>query len=135
MHMTNVDNQTSFPNNSHQPVLAGPSFKLSQPGRLSCAFWMFLIVCLSIQTGCGSGETVIDVTPAPALVQLRTTLEEIAEAGVVDSSVAYAQQLAEEIAAEDPGKSQLIAETEKLTRVRGKSAIQKQVAEILKLLE
>jgi len=102
---------------------------------LSCAFWIFLIVCLSIQTGCGSGETVIDVTPAPALVQLRTTLEEIAEAGVVDSSVAYAQQLAEEIAAEDPGKSQLIAETEKLTRVRGKSAIQKQVAEILKLLE
>ncbi|NDH94355.1 MAG: hypothetical protein EBZ13_07480, partial [Planctomycetia bacterium] len=37
--------------------------------------------------------------------------------------------------AADPSKSQLIAETEKLTRARGKSAIKKQVTEILKLLE
>jgi hypothetical protein len=75
------------------------------------------------------------VTPPPAVDQLRTTLNQIGEAGVVDSSVEYVQQLAEEIAAEDPSKSQLIAETEKLTRARGKSAIKKQVTEILKLLE
>ena len=57
------------------------------------------------------------------------------EAGVIDSSVEYATQLAGEIAAEDPSKSELVAETEKLKTARGKTAIKKQVAEILTLLD
>jgi hypothetical protein len=104
--------------------------KLDRIGGLA-----FLLLGAAGWAGCGSGETVVQVTPPPAVDQLRTTLNQIGEAGVVDSSVEYVQQLAEEIAAADPSKSQLIAETEKLTRARGKSAIQKQVAEILKLLE
>ena len=125
----------SFSQRIGRALLAGRKHNWLEPDRLPGVPVAFLVVCLSSLAGCGSGETTMKVTPPPAAVQLRSTLEQIAEAGVVDSSVAYAQQLAEEIAAENPSKSQLIAETEKLTRARGKSAIKKQVTEILKLLE
>jgi hypothetical protein len=125
----------SFSQRIGRAFLAGRKHNWLQPGRLRGVPVAFLVVGLSSLAGCGSGETTIKVTPPAAAVQLRSTLEQIGEAGVIDSSVAYAQQLAEEIAAEDSSKSQLIAETEKLSRARGKTAINKQVAEILKLLD
>lgn len=88
-----------------------------------------------LMVGCGSGETVVQVTPPPAVEQLRMTLNEIGEAGVVDSSVAYVQQLAEEITTSDPTKAGLVEAAEKLARSRGKSAVRKQVDELLAMLE
>jgi len=107
----------------------------SWPVRLQGLKVAMLVGGLCFLLGCGNGETTINVTPPPAAAQLRSTLEQIGEAGVIDSSVEYATQLAGEIAAEDPSKSELVAETEKLKTARGKTAIKKQVAEILTLLD
>ena len=115
--------------------LAGLSDSQSWPGRFQGHKVAMLVGGLCFLLGCGNGETTINVTPPPAAAQLRSTLEQIGEAGVIDSSVEYATQLAGEIAAEDPSKSALVAETEKLKTARGKTAIKKQVAEILTLLD
>lgn len=104
--------------------------KLDRIGWLAC-----LLLGAAGWAGCGSGETVVQVTPPPVFDQLRTTLNQIGEAGVVDSSVEYVQQLAEEIAAADPSKAKLVEAGEKLARSSGKSAVKKQVDSMLGVLD
>lgn len=101
--------------------------------------WRMLLVLFGLfgtagLPGCGTGETVVKVTPPPAVEQLRTTLTQIGEAGVVDSSVEYVQQLAGEVAAADPGKAGLVEAAQKLASMRGKSAVKKQVDTMLQML-
>jgi hypothetical protein len=104
--------------------------RLDRIGGLAC-----LLLGMGGLIGCGSAETVVKVTPPPAVEQLRTTLNQIGEAGMVDSSVEYVQQLAEEIAAADPSKAKLVEAGEKLARSRGKSAVKKQVDAMLGMLD
>jgi len=104
--------------------------RLNRIIQLTC-----LMIGVAGLTGCGSGETVVKVTPPPAVEQLRNTLNQIGEAGVVDSSVEYVQQLAEEIVAADPSKAALVEAGEKLARSRGKSAVKKQVDAMLGMLD
>lgn len=95
----------------------------------------FVILGSPLLVGCGSGEKVTKVVVPPAVEQMRTTLKQIAEAGVIDSSVGYVQDLAAEITAEDPSKTGLVEATKELEKARGKSGIQKQVDAILKMLD
>ena len=95
----------------------------------------FLILGSPFLVGCGSGEKVTKIAVPPAVEQMRTTLKQIAEAGAIDSSVGYVQDLAAEIAAEDPSKTGLVEATKELEKARGKSGIQKQVDAILKMLD
>ena len=47
-----------------------------------------LVLGLSLFVGCGGGEKVIRVTPPSITNQLRDVLEQIADAGIIDSSIA-----------------------------------------------
>mgnify|MGYP007030696699 FL=1 len=50
-----------------------------------------LVLGLSLFVGCGGGEKVIRVTPPSITNQLRDVLEQIADAGMIDSSIEYAK--------------------------------------------
>jgi len=92
----------------------------------------FLTACF---VGCGEKDVRVEVVVPPAVEQMKVELKLIAEAGQIDSSVAYLQELAEEIAAEDPSKAGLVKACKELESAKGKSGIEEKVQEILSMLE
>ncbi len=46
----------------------------------------------------------VRVTPPPAINEFRDTLEQIADAGMIDSSIEYAKELVDKVVAADPAK-------------------------------
>ena len=51
-----------------------------------------LVIGLSMVIGCGSREKVIRVAPPSVVNQLRDVLQQIADAGMIDSSIEYAKE-------------------------------------------
>ena len=94
-----------------------------------------LVLGLSLFVGCGGGEKVIRVTPPSITNQLRDVLEQIADAGMIDSSIEYAKELVDKVVAADPGKAGLEQSVNELERAQGKKTISKKVEEMLNILE
>ena len=85
--------------------------------------------------GCGSGEKVIRVAPPSVTNQLRDVLKQIADAGMIDSSIEDAKELVDKVVTTDPGKADLEQSVKELERAQGKKAISKKVEEMLNILE
>ena len=85
--------------------------------------------------GCGSREKVIRVAPPSVVNQLRDVLQQIADAGMIDSSIEYAKELVEKAVEADPSKADLEQSVKELERAQGKKAISKKVEEMLKMLD
>ena len=85
--------------------------------------------------GCGSREKVIRVAPPSVVNQLRDVLQQIADAGMIDSSIEYAKELVEKAVEADPSKADLEQSVKELERTQGKKAISKKVEEMLTMLD
>ncbi|HCA49241.1 MAG TPA: hypothetical protein DEP12_02465 [Planctomycetaceae bacterium] len=85
--------------------------------------------------GCGSREKVIRVAPPSVVNQLRDVLQQIADAGMIDSSIEYAKELVEKAVEADPSKADLEQSVNELERAQGKKAISKKVEEMLTMLD
>tara|TARA_B100000085_G_scaffold109407_1_gene99886 strand:- start:63 stop:329 length:267 start_codon:yes stop_codon:yes gene_type:complete len=85
--------------------------------------------------GCGSREKVIRVAPPSVVNQLRDVLQQIADAGMIDSSIEYAKELVEKAVEADPSKADLEQSVKELERAQGKKAISKKVEEMLTMLD
>lgn len=94
-----------------------------------------LVTGLSMVIGCGSREKVIRVAPPSVVNQLRDVLQQIADAGMIDSSIEYAKELVEKAVEADPSKADLEQSVKELERAQGKKAISKKVEEMLKMLD
>jgi len=94
-----------------------------------------LVLGLSLFVGCGGGEKVVRVAPPSVTNQLRDVLKQIADAGMIDSSIEYAKELVDKVVTTDPGKADLEQSVNELERAQGKKAISKKVEEMLKMLE
>ena len=94
-----------------------------------------LVIGLSMVIGCGSREKVIRVAPPSVVNQLRDVLQQIADAGMIDSSIEYAKELVEKAVEADPSKADLEQSVKELERAQGKKAISKKVEEILTMLD
>ena len=94
-----------------------------------------LVIGLSMVIGCGSREKVIRVAPPSVVNQLRDVLQQIADAGMIDSSIEYAKELVEKAVEADPSKADLEQSVKELERAQGKKAISKKVEEMLTMLE
>ena len=94
-----------------------------------------LVLGLSLFVGCGGGEKVVRVAPPSVTNQLRDVLKQIADAGMIDSSIEYAKELVDKVVTTDPGKADLEQSVKELERAQGKKAISKKVEEMLKMLE
>ena len=94
-----------------------------------------LVIGLSMVIGCGSREKVIRVAPPSVVNQLRDVLQQIADAGMIDSSIEYAKELVEKAVEADPSKADLEQSVNELERAQGKKAISKKVEEILTMLD
>ena len=94
-----------------------------------------LVIGLSMVIGCGSREKVIRVAPPSVVNQLRDVLQQIADAGMIDSSIEYAKELVEKAVEADPSKADLEQSVNELERAQGKKAISKKVEEMLKMLD
>ena len=94
-----------------------------------------LVIGLSMVIGCGSGEKVIRVAPPSVVSQLRDVLQQIADAGMNDSSIEYAKELVEKAVEADPSKADLEQSVKELERAQGKKAISKKVEEMLTMLD
>ena len=94
-----------------------------------------VVLGLSLFVGCGGGEKVIRVAPPSSTNQLRDVLKQIADAGMIDSSIEYAKELVDKVVTTDPGKAELEQSVNELERAQGKKAISKKVEEMLKILE
>ena len=77
--------------------------------------------------GCGSREKVIRVAPPSVVNQLRDVLQQIADAGMIDSSIEYAKELVEKAVEADPSKADLEQSVKELERAQGKKAISKKL--------
>ena len=97
------------------------------------------LICLvtgwSMVIGCGSREKVIRVAPPSVVNQLRDVLQQIADAGMIDSSIEYAKELVEKAVEADPSKADLEQSVKELERAQGKKAISKKVEEMLTMLD
>ena len=94
-----------------------------------------LVIGLSMIFGCGSREKVIRVAPPSVVNQLRDVLQQIADAGMIDSSIEYAKELVEKAVEADPSKADLEQSVKELERAQGKKAISKKVEEMLTMLD
>lgn len=94
-----------------------------------------LVIGLSMIFGCGSREKVIRVAPPSVVNQLRDVLQQIADAGMIDSSIEYAKELVEKAVEADPSKADLEQSVNELERAQGKKAISKKVEEMLTMLD
>ena len=94
-----------------------------------------LVIGLSMVIGCGSREKVIRVAPPSVVNQLRDVLQQIADAGMIDSSIEYAKELVEKAVEADPSKVDLEQSVKELERAQGKKAISKKVEEMLTMLD
>jgi Tfp pilus assembly protein PilF len=94
-----------------------------------------LVIGLSMVIGCGSREKVIRVAPPSVVNQLRDVLQQIADAGMIDSSIEYAKELVEKAVEADPSKADLEQSVKELERAQGKKAISKKVEEMLTMLD
>ncbi len=94
-----------------------------------------LVIGLSMVIGCGSREKVIRVAPPSVVNQLRDVLQQIADAGMIDSSIEYAKELVEKAVEADPSKADLEQSVNELERAQGKKAISKKVEEMLAMLD
>ena len=94
-----------------------------------------LVIGLSMVIGCGSREKVIRVAPPSVVNQLRDVLQQIADAGMIDSSIEYAKELVEKAVEADPSKADLEQSVKELERAQGKKAISKKVEEMLAMLD
>ena len=94
-----------------------------------------LVTGLSMVIGCGSREKVIRVAPPSVVNQLRDVLQQIADAGMIDSSIEYAKELVEKAVEADPSKADLEQSVKELERAQGKKAISKKVEEMLTMLD
>ena len=94
-----------------------------------------LVIGLVMVIGCGSREKVIRVAPPSVVNQLRDVLQQIADAGMIDSSIEYAKELVEKAVEADPSKADLEQSVNELERAQGKKAISKKVEEMLTMLE
>jgi len=94
-----------------------------------------LVLGLSLFVGCGGGEKVVRVAPPSVTNQLRDVLKQIADAGMIDSSIEYAKELVDKVVTTDSGKADLKQSVNELERAQGKKAISKKVEEMLKMLE
>ncbi|MAN06293.1 MAG: hypothetical protein CMJ56_05400 [Planctomycetaceae bacterium] len=94
-----------------------------------------LVIGLSMVIGCGSREKVIRVAPPSVVNQLRDVLQQIADAGMIDSSIEYAKELVEKAVEADPSKADLEQSVNELERAQGKKAISKKVEEMLTMLD
>ena len=94
-----------------------------------------LVIGLSMVIGCGSREKVIRVAPPSVVNQLLDVLQQIADAGMIDSSIEYAKELVEKAVEADPSKADLEQSVNELERAQGKKAISKKVEEMLAMLD
>ena len=94
-----------------------------------------LVIGLVMVIGCGSREKVIRVAPPSVVNQLRDVLQQIADAGMIDSSIEYAKELVEKAVEADPSKADLEQSVKELERAQGKKAISKKVEEMLTMLD
>lgn len=94
-----------------------------------------LVIGLSMVIGCGSREKVIRVAPPSVVNQLRDVLQQIADAGMIDSSIEYAKELVDKAVEADPSKADLEQSVNELERAQGKKAISKKVEEMLTMLD
>ena len=94
-----------------------------------------LVIGLSMVIGCGSGEKVIRGAPPSVVNQLRDVLQQIADAGMIDSSIEYAKELVEKAVEADPSKADLEQSVNELERAQGKKAISKKVEEMQTMLD
>ncbi|MDA7976528.1 MAG: hypothetical protein MPJ27_10225 [Pirellulales bacterium] len=94
-----------------------------------------LVIGLVMVIGCGSREKVIRVAPPSVVNQLRDVLQQIADAGMIDSSIEYAKELVEKAVEADPSKADLEQSVNELERAQGKKAISKKVEEMLTMLD
>lgn len=94
-----------------------------------------LVIGLSMVIGCGSREKVIRVAPPSVVNQLRDVLQQIADAGMIDSSIEYAKELVEKAVEADPSKADLEQSVKELERAQGKKAVSKKVEEMLTMLD
>lgn len=94
-----------------------------------------LVIGLSMVIGCGSREKVIRVAPPSVVNQLRDVLQQIADAGMIDSSIEYAKELVDKAVEADPSKADLEQSVKELERAQGKKAISKKVEEMLTMLD
>ena len=94
-----------------------------------------LVIGLSMVIGCGSREKVIRVAPPSVVNQLRDVLQQIADAGMIDSSIEYAKELVDKAVEVDPSKADLEQSVKELERAQGKKAISKKVEEMLTMLD
>ena len=94
-----------------------------------------LVIGLSMVIGCGSREKVIRVAPPSVVNQLRDVLQQIADAGMIDSSIEYAKELVEKAVEADPSKADLEQSVNELESAQGKKAISKKVEEMLTMLD
>ena len=94
-----------------------------------------LVIGLSMVIGCGSREKVIRVAPPSVVNQLRDVLQQIADAGMIDSSIEYVKELVEKAVEADPSKADLEQSVKELERAQGKKAISKKVEEMLTMLD
>ena len=94
-----------------------------------------LVIGLSMVIGCGSREKVIRVAPPSVVNQLRDVLQQIAYAGMIDSSIEYAKELVDKAVEADPSKADLEQSVKELERAQGKKAISKKVEEMLTMLD
>ena len=94
-----------------------------------------LVIGLSMVIGCGSREKVIRVAPPSVVNQLREVLQQIADAGMIDSSIEYAKELVDKAVEADPSKADLEQSVNELERAQGKKAISKKVEEMLTMLD
>ncbi len=94
-----------------------------------------LVIGLVMVIGCGSREKVIRVATPSVVNQLRDVLQQIADAGMIDSSIEYAKELVEKAVEADPSKADLEQSVNELERAQGKKAISKKVEEMLTMLD
>ena len=94
-----------------------------------------LVIGLVMVIGCGSREKVIRIAPPSVVNQLRDVLQQIADAGMIDSSIEYAKELVEKAVEADPSKADLEQSVNELERAQGKKAISKKVEEMLTMLD
>ena len=94
-----------------------------------------LVIGLVMVIGCGSREKVIRIAPPSVVNQLRDVLQQIADAGMIDSSIEYAKELVEKAVEADPSKADLEQSVKELERAQGKKAISKKVEEMLTMLD
>ena len=73
--------------------------------------------------------------PPSVVNQLRDVLQQMADAGMIDSSIEYAKELVEKAVEADPSKADLEQSVNELERAQGKKAISKKVEEMLTMLD